>query len=106
MIFIPPIGLWFATGAMAARRAAKRAARRDEEWRKKKKSKDIDMGSPVIIRHHKRKRMCIKAQSDNPCPFALECGHGEPHICHGNDCLEPGHWCCSIRDDRNEKEEK
>jgi hypothetical protein len=54
------------------------------------------MGAPVIRKTH-RMRMCVKAQSDNPCHSAIECGHGEPHICKGNDCLEPGHYCASIR---------
>lgn len=64
--------------------------------RMRKRTQDIDMGvTPMPVRKHKR--MCIKAQSDNPCPYSLECGHGEPHYCQFNDCLEDGHYCAIIR---------
>jgi len=90
VIFVPPIGLWILTAAMGARR------HEEEIERLKKRDKSIDMGAPYISRK-KKMRMCIKAQSDNPCHSALTCGHGEPHICEGNDCLEPGHWCVTLR---------
>lgn len=76
------------------------ARRREEEMeRMRKRTRDIGSGVlPLPVRRHKR--MCIKAQSDNPCQHSLSCGHGEPHYCQFNDCLEYGHYCAIIREPR------
>jgi len=49
---------------------------------------------------NKTKKMCARAQSESPCPFSLECGHGEPHVHNPTcgSCMETNSKCVIVKE--------